>query len=219
MLKGLVMEAVSLPEELEKVLLEVGEVRSRLAELEEAKKAKEIEALKHAAGNGKNETERKAVMAAYLANDPEYQRLSQEEKQAKARLQELEAKVEVVKARVKLTRELLHLTAKAIEANHAGALEALELEATEARQEKREKKNGEAWQADWVWIRGEVLELGKGKKPGVVKAVVETPEGSKHVVYANGNGTAEKLAARLGSRVAVKAKKLESGNFLAVAVE
>ncbi|ACX51570.1 hypothetical protein Adeg_0417 [Ammonifex degensii KC4] len=216
MLKGLIAEALNLPEELEKVLLEVAGVRSRLAELEEAKKAKEIEALKHAAGNGKNETERKAVMATFLAGDEEYRRVLAEEKQAKAKLQELEAKVEVVRARVKLTRELLRLASAAIEANHAEALKALELEATEA---KREKKNGEAWQADWIWIRGEVLELGKGKKPGVVKAVVETPEGNRHVVYANGNGTAEKLASRLGSKAVIKAKKLESGNFLAVAVE
>ncbi|ACX53074.1 hypothetical protein Adeg_1996 [Ammonifex degensii KC4] len=215
MLKGLIAEALTLPEELERFLLEAGEVKARLAKVEEARKAREIEALKHAASNGKNEAERKAAMASFLASDPEYQHLSQEERRAKARLQELEAAVEVVKARVKLTRELLHLAAKAIEANHKEALEAFGLEVTEPRQEA--KKNG-VWEADWTWVRGEVTGVERGKKEGVVKVRITTPEGNEREVYAN-NSLADKFKAKLGEKVAVKAKKLDSGNLLAVAVD
>lgn len=214
MLKSLVQDAIYLPEELEKVLKELGEVKARLSELEEVKKARELEALKQVAnGDHKNETQRKAAMLAFLASDPEYQEALAGEKYGKAKAAELEAKLEVLRYRMKLTRELLRLAAAAVEANHAEALGALELGRVEPRQPEQEEADSPRF-PDYVTIQGTVTEATVGKK--VVKAVVETPEGNRRTVYARLE-LAERF--RPGQEVKVKARKLKDREgFLAEAI-
>ncbi|RDV84077.1 hypothetical protein DXX99_03550 [Ammonifex thiophilus] len=220
MLKSLVQDAIYLPEELEKVLKELGEVKSRLAELEERKKARELEALKQVAnGDHKNETQRKAAILAFLASDPEYQEALAGEKYGKAKAAELEAKLEVLRYRMKLTRELIRLAAAAIEGNHKEALESLEMGYVESRvesgQEKQERTESSPQLPDYISIQGTVVEAAMGKK--AVKAVIETPHGSRQVVYAR-HEFAEKL--KPGKKVRIKARRLKDkeGEFLAEAI-
>ncbi|WP_027719031.1 hypothetical protein [Desulfovirgula thermocuniculi] len=219
MLQNLIAQIREKPAELEEVLARLDEARQKLVQLNEAKQIWEVQVALEVAKDKQysNDTLRKAEMARRLKETPEVQEIDKAVAATKAEVASLEVKAERIKWELRSAQALLQLAAAAVQAGNQEVLAVLvgqqEAKQEAPQEEKQEKANGP------VEMVVKVLGAMPAKKDGVVKALVEDKQGNRFEVYANGKGNAaKKICQSINGVVTLKLKRLDSGNWFAVAV-
>lgn len=213
MLQSLIAQAQQKPAELEELLKGLEEAKQKLTQLYEARQAYEAQIALEVARDKQfsNDTMRKAEISRRLKENPDVQEIEKEIAATKAEVAAIEVKAERVKWELRNTQTILQLAAAAVQANNQEVLSLL--------MSKQHQHQQETSKNAIVEMNVKVLGAMPTRKDGTVKALVETEDGQQLEVYANGKGgAAQKLCQNILNTVKVKLKKLDSGNWFAVAV-
>ncbi len=223
MLKALIEQARTIPQEVERLAVELAAKKQALHDLLALRQAREAEVAGEVAnetnGDGKkrfpNEEARRAEISRRLSEDALYQDSERELREIRAEVVELEARLERMKLEHRSTTTLLSLVAAAVQGGNEQILKAVLEREVEAKQEpKQEAKKADGLKEAKVTVLG----LMPTRKEGVVNILFREGE-TQFDAYANGkNGVSQKLAQAIGKEVRVKLKKLDSGRWFVVQV-